>query len=147
MTGIPDHPPLYWLALFAVVLFGKMVVLSLVQGYHRFSKKTYKNPEDARSLGRDPAAEELPQVQRAARAWLNDLENIPVFLILALIYVQLGSAPQLAFGLFGGFTLARVLHSFFYLFGLQPWRTLAYVGGLVATIWVCIEILLTIPPL
>jgi uncharacterized MAPEG superfamily protein len=147
MYGIPEHPPLYWYALCAVVLFGKMLVLSLFQGYYRIGKGKFKNPEDARVTGREPVDEELPQVQRAARAWLNDLENIPIFLALGIAYVQLGCAPQLAPWLFGGFTLARILHSLCYLLGLQPWRTLAYVGGIVATAWLCVEILLTIPPL
>ncbi len=134
------NTPLDGYALCAVILFFKMFSISLFQGYHRIGKGKFKNPEDAAFSGKAPVAEELPQVQRAARAWANDVENIPIFLALGLAYVLLG-APHAAAWLFFVFTAARVAHTVCYLAAWQPWRTLAYAVGIGCTIGVCVGIL------
>lgn len=122
--------PIYWYAVAAVLLFLKMFALSCYQGYHRIGKQTFKTPEDAALVGKQPAEEELPQVQRAAKAWMNDLENIPIFLALGVAYVWTEASPASAAWLFMTFTAARYLHSLCYLAALQPWRTLAYMVGI-----------------
>ena len=124
----------YWYAIVVVLLFFKMFATSAYQGFHRIGKMTFKTPEDAALVGREPAREELPQVQRAARVWLNDLENIPIFLALGVAYVWVGASPGAAPWLFLTFTGARYLHTFCYLAGLQPWRTVAFIIG-VACMW------------
>lgn len=129
-----------WYALSAVVLFLKMWALSLYQAYHRIGKRAFKVPEDARLVGNTPQEEELPQVQRAAQAWRNDLENIPIFLALAVAYVWVGATPYAAGWLFSIFVVARILHTVCYLMGLQPWRTLAYGVGLLSLLGVCWQI-------
>src|SRR5271156_6011433 len=109
-------------ALITVILFFKMLAISVVQGRARTSSKTYPNPEDARFFGAPaPAADELPIVKRAAAAWRNDLENIPIFLFLAMIYVTLGCWPEGPYIYFTIFVVARILHTIVYLRGLQPW--------------------------
>jgi len=50
---------------------------------------------------------EAPIVKRAAMAWRNDLENIPIFLFLGLIYVTLGCSPEGAYIYFTIFIVAR----------------------------------------
>lgn len=119
-----------WFAVCAVLLFLKMFALSLMQGYHRIGKRQFPNPEDAAVVGRRPVTEDLPEVQRAQRAWRNDLENIPVFFALGLIYVLVDASPQAAPSLFVTFTASRYVHSVTYLLALQPWRTLAYGIGI-----------------
>lgn len=131
----------YWYAVASVLLFLKMFAISAYQGFHRIGKLTFKNPEDAAFVGREPATEELPQVQRAAKAWLNDLENIPIFLALGVAYVWVGAASQMAVWLFMVFTAARYLHTLFYLGGIQPWRTVAYVVGVVCMLIMSVQIL------
>jgi len=121
---------LHWYALCVVVLFFKMFAISLYQGFHRIGRQHFRNPEDAAFVGRAAAEEELPQVQRAARAWLNDLENIPLFFALGGIYVALQLSSAAAPWLLGGFTLARIAHTVCYLAELQPWRTVAYAVGM-----------------
>jgi arginine decarboxylase-like protein len=64
-----------WYSLCVVVLFLKMFTTSAYQGFYRLSQGVFLNPEDAQVFQKPPATEELPQVQRAAKAWLNDLEN------------------------------------------------------------------------
>src|SRR5437868_5873198 len=84
-------------ALMTVVLFFKMSAISIVQGLNRQTAKAFVNPEDAKMFGlAAPAEREAPAVDRAARAWRNDLENIPIFLILGLVYVMLGGGSGAA---------------------------------------------------
>lgn len=132
---------IYWYAIAAVLLFLKMLAISVYQGFHRIGKMTFKTPEDAAFVGRRAANEELPQVQRAARAWSNDVENIPIFLGLAVAYIWVGAAPNLAVWLFMTFTGARYVHTVCYLAELQPWRTVAYAIGVVCMLIMCVLIL------
>jgi glutathione S-transferase len=139
------NEPLYWYAVCAVILFAKMFAISTYQGLHRFRSMSFRNPEDARAVGRAPVTEEVPQVRRAAQAWLNDLESIPAFFALGLVYVLVGAAPGAAPGLFATFTVARIAHTVSYLLGLQPWRTIAYAVGIVCLLAICVNILRALP--
>lgn len=134
----------YWFALATVLLFFKMFATSGYQAYHRIGKKTFSIPEDAAFAGQKPASEELPQVRRAAKAWMNDLENIPIFLGLGIVYILVSAPPASAAWLFMGFTIARYLHTLFYLAGIQPWRTLAFAVGIVCLFTMSIQILMAI---
>ncbi|MGM3304567.1 MAPEG family protein [Anabaena sp. WFMT] len=122
---------LQWYSLCVIVLFLKMFALSAYQGFYRISKRIFVNPEDAAVFNKPPAAEEIPQVQRAAKAWLNDLENIPIFLGLGIAYLLTGASPRAATWLFPTFTIARILHTLMYLFGFQPWRSIMYAVGII----------------
>ncbi|MEN5147939.1 MAPEG family protein [Pseudomonas orientalis] len=121
---------LFSYALCVIVLFVKMFAISLYQGIYRIGRLTFKNAEDAKFVGRPASPEELPQVARAAQAWMNDLENIPLFFALGALYVMVGAPAEPAIGLFYTFTAARVLHTVTYLARWQPWRTLSYVVGI-----------------
>lgn len=130
-------------ALTTVVLFIKMSLNSGIQGFHRIGKKAFVNPEDARVFGNVvPRVEELPQVQRAAAVWRNDLENIPIFLFLALVFTLGEISPDGAPWYFGTFVAARFAHMFFYLNAMQPWRFLAFVTGQLACVGMAVQILL-----
>jgi uncharacterized MAPEG superfamily protein len=135
----------YWYAVATMLLFLKMFAISAYQGFHRIGKSTFKTPEDAAFVGAKPAAEELPQVQRAAKAWLNDLENIPIFLALGVAYLLVEASPGSAAWLFLTFTGARYLHTVFYLAGVQPWRTVAYAVGIACMFVMCAQILIALP--
>ncbi|NVZ50583.1 MAPEG family protein [Pseudomonas sp. B6002] len=113
-------------ALCVLVLCLKMFAISCYQGYFRLRGLAFTHREDAAFFKRAAQPEELPQVARAARAWANDLENIPLFFVLGGLCVVLGDDSVAFFWLCGGFTLARVAHTVTYLMGWQPWRTLAY---------------------
>ena len=136
---------LHWYSLCVVALFLKMFGLSVYQGFHRIGTRTFVNPHDAAVFNKLPAAFELPQVQRAAKAWLNDLENIPIFIGLGTAYVLTGASPGAATWLFSTFTIARILHTLMYLLGLQPWRTITYAVGILCLLgmsWNIVAVLL-----
>ena len=80
-----------------------------------------------------PSASAIYEGFRAQRRELsnqrNDLENIPIFLILAWIYVA-GGLPTTAFLIYCGlFVLARIAHTICYLNGIQPFRTITFTIG------------------
>ena len=132
-------------ALTTVILFFKMFAISIVQGLGRVNAKQFVTAEDARFFAHaPPAPDEAPIVKRAAMAWRNDLENIPIFLLLGLIYVTLGCWPEGAFIYFTLFVVARILHTIAYLNGWQPWRTIFFTFGMVACVALSIQILGTV---
>ncbi len=115
-------------ALCVLVLCLKMLAISVYQGFFRMRARAFTNSEDAAFFNRAAHPLELPQVSRAARAWANDLENIPLFFVLGGLCVVL-QPPGPTTAWFAAFTLARVAHTLAYLAGWQPWRTLAYGAG------------------
>ncbi|MDF9757783.1 putative MAPEG superfamily protein [Pseudomonas sp. TE6288] len=117
-----------------VVLFIKMLAISCYQGYFRLRYLAFTNSEDAAVFRRSACPAELPQVTRAAQAWRNDLENIPMFIALAGLAVALEAPAASTAWLSGVFTVARVLHTVTYLARLQPWRTLSYGVGVLCLI-------------
>ncbi|HEY9843464.1 MAG: MAPEG family protein [Candidatus Sericytochromatia bacterium] len=130
-----DPQALKILALCAVLLFFKMAVLGIFQSATRSRLKAYTVPEDALLLGKtEPVTAEHPDLLRANNAYRNDLENIPVFLSLALIFLHLHAGDGAAMVYFPLFTLARIGHSIFYVRGLQPWRSISYGVGLLCTV-------------
>ena len=129
-------------ALTAIVLAIKMAAISVVQGRARVNAGVFTNPEDAKAFGGEVASDEDPTVQRAGKAWNNDLENIPMFLIVAWIYVAatLSVVPFVIYCLV--FMVARIGHTVFYLNAIQPARTIAYTVGAVAFLAMMIHVLI-----
>jgi glutathione S-transferase len=118
-----------------------MSAISVVQGVARTREKKFVNPEDARTLGGDAVAEEVATVQRAARAWRNDLENIPIFLILAWIYVSAGLSTTPFVIYCAVFVAARILHTICYLNAIQPLRTISYTVGALAMLALIVNLI------
>ena len=131
-------------AITAIVLTLKMSAISVVQGRARTSAGVFVNPEDARIFGAKQASEEAPMVQRAARAWGNDLENIPMFLILAWIYVAADLSATAFVAYCTIFMVARVAHTYCYLNSLQPLRTIAYTIGGLATLALIVHLFIEV---
>ncbi len=118
-------------ALCVVVLLFKMLAISCYQGYFRLRFVTFTNPEDAAVFKQSAHAEERQEVARGAQAWRNDLENIPLFIALGGLAIALNASALGVSWMSSLFTAARVLHTLFYLAGVQPWRTVSYAVGVV----------------
>jgi len=131
-------------AITAIVLTLKMVAISIAQGRARMSTGAFTNPEDARTFGGKLETHEAPAVERASAAWRNDLENIPIFLILAWIYV----AATLSLGAFEiyciVFMIARIIHTITYLAAVQPWRTISFTVGALAMLALIVHLLIKV---
>lgn len=123
----------YWF-LTTTLLFLKMLSNSVIQGQVRIKAKSYPLPENARYFAKSSVKDDPEIVVRASNCWRNDLENIPMFLILALAFVIVGGGPtaMLFYGLL--FTSTRFLHSYYYLTARQPHRFLCYLTGLILTL-------------
>lgn len=130
-----DFPalPAFAIALFA--LFLKTTLTSVIQVLSRLRAGAFLLPEDAALMQRKPVAAEASFVQRCANVWRNDVENLPLFLMLALSYTLLGASLESARLLFGIYVALRYMHTLVYLRGLQPWRALLYLAGM-AVCWV-----------
>ena len=127
-------------AITAIVLALKMAAISIVQGRARVNAGIFTNPEDAKAFGGQQASAEAPMVERASRAWRNDLENIPIFLIIAWIYVAAGLSAS-AFVIYCiVFMAARIVHTICYLNAIQPARTIAFTIGAVAMLAMIVQI-------
>src|SRR5208282_3177413 len=133
-------PLLRMYALTTIVLALKMASLAIVQGRARTGAGVFLNPEDAKMFGGKEVPREPETVERAARAWRNDLENIPIFLILAGIYVAAGLSAT-AFGIYCiVFMAARIIHTICYINSIQPWRTAAFMVGALAMLALMIHL-------
>jgi uncharacterized MAPEG superfamily protein len=77
------------------------------------------SPEDLRRglINKNPRQEQLDlndYVARSRRMHRNDLENIPAFLAMGLIFVTIDPSLLVAQLLFYGFVVARLLHALAY---------------------------------
>jgi len=131
-------------ALTAIVLTLKMSAIAVVQGRARVAAGIFVNPEDARTFRASEGPSDAPAVQRASRAWLNDLENIPIFLILCGIYVAAGLSTTAFVVYCLVFMAARIAHTIFYLNSIQPMRTIAYTVGAVASMALMIHLFIAV---
>lgn len=126
-------------ALTVVVLFLKMFAVAGVQGVNRLKNRVFVRPDDAAYFGKqvDPAAQELPIVERAQHTLRNDLENIPIFLFLMLAYLQL-QGPAAPLAIYATvFVLSRIGHTLFYLKPRQPHRNRMYLLGILVDLTLC----------
>jgi uncharacterized MAPEG superfamily protein len=121
-----------------------MSAISVVKGLARTRAGVFINPEDARTFGAQTAVEEAAMVKRAARAWHNDLENIPIFLILGWIYVTAGLSATAFLIYCAVFVVARIVHTICYLNAIQPLRTIMFTVGAVTTFVMLIQLLVKV---
>lgn len=140
---MPKDPVFVAFALTVVVNSLNILVLWNSSGGTRGKSKTTPNPEDARTVvkGAEVVAQDPESVARVLRAHRNTTDNTVPFILLALVFIQLRPDPLEAQILLGSFTVARILYTICYLGQIQPWRTIFYGLGLLATVALIIEIL------
>nr|ARM39011.1 microsomal glutathione S-transferase 1 [Cydia pomonella] len=98
---------------YSAILALKLIALSSLTGMKRITKKVFANPEDAAALKGKVNLND-PEIERARRAHLNDLENIPAFWLLGALYVTTGPVAAWATLLFRVYTVSRFIHTFVY---------------------------------
>ena len=91
----------------------------------------YVNNEDAEFGSSDTAAGEIenPEVAHALRIQRNDLENIPLFWVVGLLYVLTGGSALGAAAYGWTFTIARLVHTVVYVRHMQPARAMLWLLG------------------
>ncbi len=131
------------LVVFSVLLVLKMAGVAFATANARRKSKVVVNPEDTGvNPGSHVEAQESPEVLRAKRAHLNDLENIPAFLFIALLFTLTGGSSTGGWAYFGVYFAARLLHTVAYLGQKQPWRTLSFAIGQVTLLGLLVQLLL-----
>jgi uncharacterized MAPEG superfamily protein len=136
-----ENPAFRIYGLCGAIVCVHLLVLAGWTGYVRASRKTFVNPEDARLNKAKEADFDHPDVRRVQRCHMNALENAVPFLVLGLLYVIVGATKTGAQAYFFTYTGARVLHSIFYLWGKQPFRTMLFAVGALATIGMAYQVI------
>ena len=136
-----DQPAMQVFAVAASIIALQLIALALWTGTVRTRRKVYTNPEDARLVKTAAAELEHEDVQRVQRAHRNALENAVPFFAIGLLYAMSGPSSTGALAYLVTFTAARLLHSVFYLWGRQPFRTLCFAIGVAAMIGMAVHVL------
>ncbi len=118
-----------------IALFLKMFATVLVQAYGRFKSISFDNPEDSdiviKIFGKqDSSSINNDLARRAQNVLRNDGENIPIFLFLAMTYVQLNCWKIGTLIYFPLFIFTRIVHTIAYLRAFQPLRNIVYLIGI-----------------
>lgn len=136
-----DAPALRLYFICSSVLALHMVALALWTGTVRTLRKTYVNPEDSRAFKGQQADADHPDVVRTKKAHLNAIENAVPFFVVGALYALTGPSRLGAEAYFFTFTGARLLHSVFYLWGKQPFRTAMFTIGVLAIVGMAVHVL------
>ena len=140
------HPSFRTYALCAAILALKTLYSAIYTARMRGKHRGYINTEDAAVFGAGARAgtEELPAVAHALRIQRNDLENIPLFFAIGLVYVLSGASPLGAIAYCWTFTIARILHTIAYTWNLQPWRAIFWGTGILALLGMIVHVLIVV---
>jgi len=139
-----SNPVFVSYAFYAVVVLIKMMLMSQLTAVKRVSNKAFSSPEDASYFsGGKLGVKTIEEVERVRRNHLNDVENIPAFLFLGLLYVTIQPNPATALWHFRVFAISRVLHTLVYQLAVpQPARGLAFSIGVATCGSMAVQILM-----
>ncbi|XP_050078718.1 microsomal glutathione S-transferase 1-like [Anopheles maculipalpis] len=128
-------------AFWAAVLGLKMLLMSVLTGLRRGSKKVVSNPEDVMPGGK--VAYDDPDVERVRRAHRNDMENILPYFIISFLYMFTNPSVTVAVNLFRLVAAARIIHTVFHvLVPVHKFRGMAWATGFFTTVFMGVQIVL-----
>ncbi len=117
MDGLDLHNPVFAVyAIAASLMILKAVSMSWLTVIRMTQEKGgYRSPEDLRKTLLNPAPDPKQlapneRVERIRRIQLNDLENLPFFLVAGLLFVLTKPTLAMAQWLLYGYVASRVLH-------------------------------------
>ncbi|XP_065222154.1 microsomal glutathione S-transferase 1-like [Planococcus citri] len=114
---------------YASILVGKTMIMSPLTARWRFKKRVFISSEDALLRGSRVGYDD-EDIERIRRAHRNDIENIPMFLFAALMYMLTDPVPWVAINLFRLYTLLRFIYTYVYAIRVYPQPTRAIVWGM-----------------
>ncbi|XP_001619863.2 prostaglandin E synthase [Nematostella vectensis] len=133
-------------ALFAVctaALILKMFFVVYLLGKSRVKHQVLSSPEDYEGKT-DGKVKSHPDVDRAIRIQHNDLENIPAFIFLALLYVLTDPREVSALIVFAVFTFSRFMHTgLYWMAAPHGVRAIFFIIGTLANLFLIVQILWT----
>ncbi|XP_066954722.1 microsomal glutathione S-transferase 1-like [Macrobrachium rosenbergii] len=127
---------------YAGILALKVIIMGPITGYYRITKKVFMNEEDAKSMGAKEVKTNDPDVERVRRAHQNDLENIPVFWILGLLYILTDPSVALSKIIFRVYTMSRIIYTVLYLSGSNK-RGMPFMIGMVINVFLAVSVIIT----
>lgn len=131
------------LMILKVVSMSWLTVVRMMQ-----AKGGFRSPEDLKKTPLNPAPdpkqlEPDERVDRIRRIQMNDLENLPFFLVGGLLYVLTNPSLLLAQWLFYGYVVSRLLHFAAYFTGqIHEVRATFWTVGSLILIFMTVEVLL-----
>ena len=143
-TLLANNAALQLFGIVYLILVLKTVAVGAYTSIRRIRGGVYATPEDYALQGLQPKAGVNEDVERVRRAHQNDLENILPFFGVGLFYALTHPSPTAARIYFIGYAAARILHSIFYIRGLQPHRTVAFGIALVLMLGMLLSTLVTL---
>jgi glutathione S-transferase len=111
-----ENPVFAVYAVAAALMVAKTMTHSWITVYRMLKVKGgYRLPEDLRRtpLNPDPRPDQLAPneyVERSRRIHQNELENVPLFLAIGLLFVCTEPRLALAGALFAGYVVSRLVH-------------------------------------
>lgn len=141
MQPLMDSPAFKIYAVSAAIVAIQMLLLALWTGTVRKRRGVFVNPEDAAGSKTAKADQDHEDVLRVKRAHQNLIENAVPFFVVGLLYVLTGATRTGAIAYFATFTAARLLHTLFYLWGKQPFRTITFAAGVLATLGMAVHVI------
>ncbi|CAH2008083.1 unnamed protein product [Acanthoscelides obtectus] len=109
------------------VLFMKTILMIPLTGWSRIYYRVPMNPEDVAFVGEKVRSHE--KIERYRRAHLNDLENIPFFVIISFLYLLTNPSVNATIMMFRIYTITRIAHTITYCFLESASRILLYQPG------------------
>jgi glutathione S-transferase len=103
-------------AIAASLMILKVIAMSWLTVWRMMSERAgFRAPEDLRKTPLNPSPDPTQlaaneRVERVRRIQLNDLENVPFFLVAAFLYVLTAPPLWLAQVLLYGYVISRLLH-------------------------------------
>ncbi|CAG0919618.1 unnamed protein product [Notodromas monacha] len=131
-------------AFHAALVILKVLLMVPLTARQRFAKAVFSNAEDARVHPKGKVSLVDPDVERVRRAHLNDLENIPFFVLIGWFYLMTNPSLVIAKNMFRLFTVCRYLHTFVYAVVPlpQPARGIAFFGAFLVIVVMTVSVLL-----
>jgi len=139
LESLISQPAIKAWAIASIVIALKTFGVSFYTSSIRMRKHVYGSPEDYALQKLEPKSNLDDEVERARRIHQNDLENGLPFVMVGLVYALTDPSTLGIWLCYGGFTLSRILHTIAYARGLMPHRTLAFMGGVLTTLWMAIS--------
>ena len=128
MNALASVPAFSAYAVTVIALGLNLAGLANATAVTRGQAKEVINPED-KKLSQQAAVvydEGNEKTARYRRAHRNALENTPVFMITAFVLTLMGVSATVGAALFYPYAALRILHSVFYVKGVQPFRTMSF---------------------
>lgn len=140
---IMESPVLTAYAASSTVLVLHTMSLAASTALARVKAHKVVNKEDSTAVvkGADVVLVESESVLRTQRAHRNAIENIIPFFVVAGLYAITAPSATAAWIYFGFFVATRILHSFFYLNAIQPWRTVMFALGSLSILGMAVHVL------